>query len=128
VRPVLSTDALQRLVDLLLLQPASDPDPIEEVLARGQLRFQRRLMPEIRELRVEGVQVLADVLPAPRDLASFRVSEATGRAKERRLARTVRPRELQALPSFDLKPHPAQHMMVAAPEVHVLPLETEIAH
>src|SRR6185437_4620926 len=128
VRPSVPTDALQRLVELLLLDPASDADPIEEVLAGSQLRLQRRLMAQVGELRVERMQILADILPAPRDLSSLRVRETTGRAQERRLARTVGAGELETLPSPDLKPYPAQHMMVAAPKVHVLALETEIGH
>src|SRR6185312_3604246 len=128
VRPSVPTDALQRLVELLLLDPASDADPIEEVLAGSQLRLQRRLMAQVGELRVVRMQILADILPAPRDLSSLRVRETTGRAQERRLARTVGAGELEALPSPDLKPYPAQHMMVAAPKVHVLALETEIGH
>src|SRR6185437_1643744 len=128
IRPMISTDALQCAVELLPLNPASDADPVVEVLPRGQLRLERRLVPQIGKLGVEGMHVLADVLPAPGDLSPFRVREPAGGPQQRRLARAIRPRELQAFPSLDLKPYPPQDMMVPAPEVHVLPLETEVGH
>src|SRR6185437_4012034 len=128
IGPMLSPHAIERLVQLLRLEPASNADPVVEVLAGGQLRLQRWLMPQVGELGVEGVHVLADVLPAPGDLSTLRVRESAGRAQQSRLARAVRPRELQALPRPHPKAPPPQHVMIAAPEMHVLPLETEIGH
>ena len=126
-RAIRRAHSLQRAVELRRASSASDTDPVAQVLARGQVRLQRRLVTDVGQLRRGRRQVLADVCPR-QSSALLRVHEPASSAQQPRLARAVRPGDLQALPAPTAKLHAAQHMAIAAPQVQVLALEAELGH
>ena len=58
------------------LQGAAHADPVAQILARGEIGFERRLVSEIDEPRVKGRQICVYILMFPQYSPFLRVHES----------------------------------------------------
>src|SRR5215469_932323 len=118
----------ERLIELVRAEPAPDTDPIAQVLARTEVRLQRRLVPEVCEGCVIGRQIAAHIRAIPQHPALFRMDETAERAQEARLAGAVDPGHFEACSPAQRELHATQDVAVTAPEVQILDFEGLIRH